>query len=511
MSAAHALDDESLDLDLEAAGFAFFEGAVERIAGLPFRFDGAGIRLPFGRAVALYLANPAAATIDGLPRSEIIVEKLRAEGTDLAPNEIGEMLSWPLAANEARGLRAVALVRRRELLRRNAELAQAQGRDPEDRGHLDEQRQTLEELDRIRRFLDDPSGIRSSIEASLPAIAIKTGAELRALTDREPLPPVYPGIPPRGHFTLRIGASFAGKTTAEVYNAMARAAGVAPWEGAPKLDPGRTLILAPDEPTEQIARQIRRLAWNHPGGRVFDYFDQIAVVGLDASVPMDALSGLRFHEAGFRLIDDLLTRGAFDALLVDAFADLLPPGESEQENETASRIGGALEALAVKHSIPITLIHHVGKTGGRSTAEIDVRDLGRGASALAAKARCIHTFEEVEGFPNQRRIRTRTNLTRSPAPLDLLVSDRGTGGSSIDYFRPVDPASTYPIGDVIPDGSDEWISTSELARRLSGQEAGKPGGQAIDLARTVRRIWLGAGLIETRKGARNATECHRIR
>lgn len=366
-------------------------------------------------------------------------------------------------------------------------------------------------LGRVAQIHEERRALWAGESRSNLSTIIKTGDELRALTDREPLPPVYPGIPPRGHLTLRIGASFVGKTTAGIWLAMARAAGVAPWEGAPKLDPGRTLVISPDEPSEQIARQIRRLAWNHPGGRMFDYFKQIAVIGLDASIPMDALSGLRFHEAGFRLIDDLLTRDDYDALLIDAYGDMLAPGDSEQENETASRNGGALEALSVKHSIPIDLIHHVGKTGGRSTAEIDVRDLGRGASALAAKARCIHTFEEVEGFPNQRRIRTRTNLTRSPAPLDLLVSDRGTGGSSIDYFRPIDPASTYPIADVLPEGSDEWISTSELARRLSGQEDGKPGGQAIELARTVRGIWVGAGLVEVKKGARNATECRRIR
>ncbi len=395
----------------------------------------------------------------------------------------------------AREVRAASLERtiRREAIRIS--------QDPDDHGAHD----------RLGAARDSLRALRAGESKSNLNAILKSGDALRALTDREPLPPVYPGIPPRGHLTLRIGASFAGKTTAEVYNAMARAAGVASWEGAPAFEPGRTLIVAPDEPVEQIARQIKRLAWNHPGGRLFDYFSRISVIGLDVTVPMDALSGLRFHDEGFRLLDDLLTREGFDSLVIDAYADLLPTGESEQENETASRIGGDLEALAVKHGIPITLIHHVGKTGGRSTAEIDVRDLGRGASALAAKARCIHTFEEVEGFPNQRRIRTRTNLTRSPAPLDLIVSDRGTGGSSIDFFRPVDPASTYPIADVMPEVSDEWISTSELARRLSGQTDGKPGGHSVELAKTVRSIWLGAELVEIRKGANRATECRRIR
>jgi hypothetical protein len=354
----------------------------------------------------------------------------------------------------------------------------------------------------------------TSHDALAPAARLRaamfTGSALRSLTDRDPIPPVAPGIPPRGHFALRAGVSFGGKTTFALWIAMARAAGVAPWQGAPELEAGRTLIVSPDEPVEQIARQIKRLMWNHPGGRTFDYFAQIAVLGLDSSIPMDALSGLRFHEDGFALLDELVTGGSFDALVIDAYGDMLPLGESEQENETASRVGGSLEALAVSRRIPVDLIHHVGKLGGRATAEVDVRDLGRGASALAAKARTVFTFEEVDGFSNHRRIRTRTNLTRSPAPLDLLVTDRNDASTGIEFFRPVDPATAWPIADVFPDVPSDWISSSELARRLTGKP-GTPTGPASTMAATVRGIWAGAGLIETRSGAKRSIEMRRIR
>lgn len=293
-------------------------------------------------------------------------------------------------------------------------------------------------LDHFRPFPpDDDSGIPLGDAAAPTALesAIFTGDLLRALADREPTPPVYPGIPPKGHFSVRVGPSFTGKTTAELGLAMSRAVGCELWEGSPKVEQGRTLIISPDEPVEQLARQILRLARTHPGGRTFDYFAHIEVIGLDSSIPMDALEALKFDDLGFALISDLIKSRSADAIVFDAYGDMLPEGVSEDSNADATRIGGRLEALAVQHNIPVSVIQHVGKTGGQSTSEIDVRDLGRGASALASKARCISTFEEIPDFPNHRRIRTRTNLTRSPAPLDLEVTARGSVGAGIDYMR----------------------------------------------------------------------------
>ncbi len=511
-AAAHALEvlpaSPAVDDDLEAANLVFHEPRA--VDSLPFRLTGEEFRLPYGPAVRKVISTPNAATADGWIHGLVVADLLTESGVSLSPEDRRDLAALPiLPFSPPQARRAAAHVRRRFLLERKFELANAQRKDPNDSRLLVQDREILDELEVIRAFLDDPSG--AGAPHARIASVIFTGARLRDLADREPIQPVSPGIPPKGHFTLEVGPSFVGKTAKNLHVAMARAAGVAPWDGAPAFEQGRTLVISPDEPVEQIARQIRRLAWNHPGGRMFDYFASIAVLGLDSTIPMDALAGLRFHEAGFALIDELLTGGGFDALVIDAYADMLPSGESEQENETASRIGGALEALAVKHSIPITLIHHVGKLGGQSSADVDVRDLGRGASALAAKARTIFTFEEVADFPSHRRIRTRTNLTRGPAPLDLLVSDRDTAGTSIDFFRPVDPATAWPIADVFPDVPSEWISTSELARRLSGQEAGKPSGQAVTMAGTVRGIWLGAGLIEVRKGEKRSTELRRIR
>lgn len=335
----------------------------------------------------------------------------------------------------------------------------------------------------------------------------------------EPAPdPVYPGVPPAGHFSLLIAPSFSGKTSLALWNAMAQIRGAAPWQGAPIYAPGRVLFYSIDEPPGQVAHRLRSLAVKHPAGRfVTDYADGITITGPHPSVDPDQLSQLRFTDQGLELLDGFLGKAAADGqpftyVIVDAYSDLLPLGESDSSNEEATRIGGALERLAVTYGCAIQVIHHAGKpVAGQELP--DPRDYGRGASALAAKARCIFTLEEEAGMPNVRRIRTRTNLTPSPAPILVEVScERGSDATRIDYFKPHDVVAAHPIaGLLMPE--DDWISLTQLARRLSGTADDpdkKPAGSLLRQAGELRSIWHNAGLIEVRTGKRNALELRRI-
>lgn len=345
-----------------------------------------------------------------------------------------------------------------------------------------------------------------------------TGARLKALLD-EPAPePVYPGTPPQGHFSLLIAPSFSGKTSLALWVAMARIRGQAPWKGAPAREPGRVLFYSIDEPPAQVAHRIRMLAMKHPAGRFFDqYADRIAITGPHRSVDPDKLAALRFTEDGLRILASILERaeGAgdpFTDVIVDAYSDMLPIGESDSSNEEATRIGGGLERIAVQHGCAIQVIHHAGKQ--IAGAELpDPRDFGRGASALAAKARAIFTLEEEVGMPGVRKIRTRTNLTASPPPMLLDVSDEhATGGTSIEFFRAHDSATSYPINGLLSE-DDDWISVTQLARRIAGDDDDpdkKPAGSLMAQARELRGIWHNAGLVEVRTGARNALELRRV-
>lgn len=344
-----------------------------------------------------------------------------------------------------------------------------------------------------------------------------SGDRLMALLDEPKPEPVYPGIPPAGHFSLVVAPSFSGKTSLVLWIGMARVMGEAPWLGAPIRPAGRILFYSIDEPPSQVMWRIRSLSARHPAGRrVSDYARRMTITGPHRSISPDLLECLRFTDDGLHLLDRFLTQARdaadpFTDVIIDAYSDMLPLGESDTSNEEATRIGGALERMAVFHGCSITMIHHAGKP--KQNGEIpDPRDMGRGASALAAKARAIFTLEEEAGMPPLRKIRTRTNLTPSPAPLVLEVSDQSGDEMRIDYFRPHDPAVAYPIDDYLSN-EDEWISTRELARRLVGADGDStddPPGGARREARQVRQIWLNAGLIETRKGARNAEEMRRI-
>lgn len=335
----------------------------------------------------------------------------------------------------------------------------------------------------------------------------------------EPAPdPVYPGVPPIGHFSLLIAPSFSGKTSLALWQAMACIRGAAPWPGAPTYAPGRVLFYSIDEPPGQVAHRLRSLAIKHPAGRfVTDYAQGITITGPHPSVDPDQLGQLRFTDEGLHILESFLARAAvagnpFAYVIVDAYSDLLPLGESDSSNEEATRIGGALERLAVTYACRIQVIHHAGKpTVG---AELpDPRDYGRGASALAAKARAIFTLEEEPGMPNVRRIRTRTNLTASPGPLLVEVSsDRSADATRIEYFKPHDTATAFSIDSYLTT-EDEWLSVNQLARRLAGDNLDPDAripGSIYRKAKELRGIWDNAGLVEVRTGARGALELRRI-
>lgn len=454
-------------------------------------------------------ANNAEGHVDTL-----MVARYMAEHGQLAamggPAGLGEFLNLEAVSVFAR--RYAAEVKRASVRRQVVEHLRHVEQEPADAenfGRLSERFAELQALEKTSWWHEhaDPESI------------FFTGARLTELLN-EPAPePVYPGTPPAGHFSLLIAPSFSGKTSLALWVAMARVRGQAPWPGAPVREPGRVLFYSIDEPPGQVAHRIRNLAIKHPAGRFFNqYADRFTITGPHPSVDPDKLGALRFTEEGLRILEGILERAAkagdpFTDVIVDAYSDLLPVGESDSSNEEATRIGGALERLAVTYGPAIQVIHHAGKLIAGAEPP-DPRDYGRGASALAAKARAIFTLEEEPGMPNVRRIRTRTNLTASPGPFLVQVSDeRASQSTRIDYFRPHDAATAFAI-DAYLSVDDDWISVNQLARRIAGDNLdpdAKVPGSIYRRAKELRGIWHGAGLVEVRDGARSALELRRVR
>ncbi|HTF34044.1 MAG TPA: AAA family ATPase [Myxococcota bacterium] len=339
-----------------------------------------------------------------------------------------------------------------------------------------------------------------------------SGARLLALLQR-PLPlPVEIARPTPGHFSLWVAPSFTGKTSLTLWNAMARAAGVPPWSGVEARPAARVLVYSLDEAPEQVIRRMNGLSLFHPAGMSLDrYMDRITVLGPDRDLDPSALDELRFDEHGLEILTRWMEEAQsagdpFAEIYVDAYADVIPLGETENSNEEGTRIGGALERRAVRHGPAITMLHHCGKPKPDAPEVPDIRFIGRGGSALGAKARTIAVIEAVPGMPHLLRVRAKTNL--GPTPKDGLFQICGEDSTTGDvlYFKPGAAVAMerHPAEFIAP---GECISTTDLARRLCGDslpEGKDPPGDAKNLAATYRETWREAGLVVVTPGPRNA-------
>lgn len=355
------------------------------------------------------------------------------------------------------------------------------------------------------------SSAEPGAEVALRSVSF-TGAELLALLDRPEPPPVEAARPTPGHFSLWIGPPISGKTTLGIWNAMARAAGVAPWPGASARPAARVLIYSLDEAPAQVVRRMDALARQHPAGPLAMYIERITVIGPDRERDTELLERLRFDKHGLATITRWVTEGEatgdpFVEVYVDAYADVLPIGESENSNEEGTRIGGALERLAVRHGPAVTVYAHVGKPKADTLTGLpDIRYLARGASALAAKARTVSSLELIPNMPSLRRVRTATNLGRTPREVMFEVCPQSATEEQIDYFRPssVDPTRREPREFM---KSGETIATNELARRLAGPGLAPgrdiPGAFKMEATR-LRGLWEKEGKISVGAGPKGA-------
>jgi hypothetical protein len=359
----------------------------------------------------------------------------------------------------------------------------------------------------LRRALEDPP--RALKPVDLASVSFSGEGLLSLLARPKPLP-VEAARPVPGHFSTLIAPPMVGKSTLALWNAMARAAGVAPWPGAEARPYGGVLIYSLDEAPEQVARRMNGLAFFHPAGRLEHYADRITVIGPDRELDPVALEPLRFNETGLATLARWLDKAdragqPFAEVYIDAYADVIPAGETENSNEEATRIGGALERLAVRFGCAIVLLHHTGKPKAEAGEEVDVRWLGRGASALAAKARCVTSLELVAGLPHLRRVRTATNLGPAPRPALFEVCSENAAADELIYFKPTaDPTERDPR-DLLSPG--ETITTRDLARRLAGDSLGEdaePPGDLKRAAAALRERWRAAGKVIVGHGLRGA-------
>lgn len=403
----------------------------------------------------------------------------------------------------------------------------------------------------VRDFLNgtadrDPMGTRTDIDALADgapefqpneegsedplgfATLIFTGPSLADMLERSDPPPVHPCIPVPGHYSLFVAPQFTGKTSLVAYLALSWAAGIAPWDGLPEIERGRTLILSRDESVEQVVRRIDQMSMTHPAGRPLrsnpDLLDWIDIIGPDPDADFDLLAELHFGNIDLigNLITDAQERSEpYTNVFLDAYSDLLPPGAEENDNTAAARIGGSIEAVAVSTGTSMNALHHMSREGikGATSGEsFDPRLAGRGASAITAKARVV--FAIAEAGPGILKVASRSNLGPvEPMQLRVAPPESDPEKHEVAFFRRHDPYAEHPIGNFLRIG-DEVSSNADLARIIDGltaderDENGKlvePSSDARALASKLRPHWKREGSIEEIPGRGTGKGMRRVR
>jgi hypothetical protein len=161
----------------------------------------------------------------------------------------------------------------------------------------------------------------------------------------------------------------------------------------------------------------------------------------------------------------------FDLLILDTRAKVFPGVKENDNTEVDEVIFGPLERLAVRLSIGVLLVHHVGKVNeGSGFTHRMMR--GRGASSAAGSARVIYDLDpRGEGVVNLAVVKDKTG--NPPAPVDLRAIDR--------WWTPVEAAAREQKGDGLTDDqrkllqlADKPMGKTELDQRAADEYGKTP-------------------------------------
>lgn len=327
--------------------------------------------------------------------------------------------------------------------------------------------------------------------------------------------PLVQGLAYAGYVTLFVGQPYAGKTTFCLNAARSIAMGSSPWEGHPAPAPGTVLILSPDDAATSLKRTLRTLDLSHPVQRCITstpWDQRIHVLALHPGIAQKVFDDIKLTNFGLdtlrRTIEDFASAGEPVAMIVlDAYADFLPIGESENANEAATRVMGGLQHIATEYRLAIVVVHHMGKIGHMSVDEIDPISAARGASALAAKARMVSVMSRPSKGSRVREITSRANFTARLPVLSFEVAPEEAEEESVVYFKPVEVMTGRHPGEVMEAGV--WYSMRGMIRALFPEEdesTKEPSGFMKRQTRECLDQWVKAGLVDRRRNSQGHYE-----
>jgi hypothetical protein len=293
------------------------------------------------------------------------------------------------------------------------------------------------------------------------------------------------------------------KTRLVLSVAQAASAGVALWPGLPALELGAVAVVEAEEPAADTVRVLDSLTTCAEPRRDRDRWQaRLLLFARDRELDPRVGPLLRLDFDGLALLRRL-ARGC-GLLVLDSLSRLKPPALEEHNNDQMTGLLDELQRIAEAERCYVLLVHHQGHAD-----RDDAVSVGRGASAIAAVARCVWHVERIPGEARLRRLRVRGNAVPDlDLELEVAGADADPPGAVL-YFRPHDRLASHPIDDLLRVG--ESITTAELARRLDPDGAGK-AGRFQTLAAALRESWRRAGLVTVDEGGTGkATRITRVR
>jgi len=265
------------------------------------------------------------------------------------------------------------------------------------------------------------------------------------------------------------------------------------------------VVISPDEVAETVRARLQHLAGRHPAG--FERLDalidaSVTIYAPDAEADPGFLDLFRLNQAGLDNLDRLLYRerqeGALGLVVIDAYANLIPPGGSENDNPAAALAISGLEQRAQLYFTAVLILHH-----GRKQREGDDEDTvdARGAGAFVASARTVFGMTTLPGnLRHLRKVTTiKTNLGRKPKPALFQVAEPDAG-DGLFLFSPHDREAQYTPRELLGDGP---LTMAELAWKIQGQEPAdgkRPSGSAKELAGSLVQRWEAERLVVVEPG-----------
>lgn len=335
------------------------------------------------------------------------------------------------------------------------------------------------------------------------------GDRIRELLERPEPPSLLPGVlDPMPVLHLLVGAPKSGKTTFCANLALAFAAGVSPWPGAPALPRGRVVFVSAEQSAERVARMLARVARTSASipADLDAWTANLGIIARDPYLTTTGDSMLTLDPTGLDALHHMLAAAnelgdPVRLVVLDSLSRLAPPGFDENDNSAVTSYARELASIADRYGVYVLAIHHRGHS--RDSHRASPIAAARGASAYGAVAQVVMTLDVDGARPRRRVLRVAGNAVPEGV-FHFTVASATSPESYVEHFRPV-LALAQEIALVMPVGGRPMKSRSIATRIAAQRNDGRPTEPSGSLRDTIEaelhRLQLTNAVISEKRAA----------